>query len=145
MAKNTKKAVLHKTKVDNCQGWNGGHLCQRHWILVMCNCHQSSSSGASARSGISLMEMVEECWVGSRPIMFNWQVIISMGMVPQASWIILLTTRVGPTIGVGACSSLCLSGVWGSWPVCRMSVISPNPGGMLVVESSCIHVGLDLT
>ena len=45
------------------------------------------------------------------PITFNWQVIISMDMTPQVSWIILLITRVDPTIGVGTCSYIGLGGI----------------------------------
>ena len=42
--------------------------------------------------------------------------------------IIWLTTMVDPTFGVGACSSIGLSGVWSGWPLCRMLVMSMNPG-----------------
>ena len=130
MAKNAKKAQFYmKLVVGNCQRWGMEGVYARD---------PRSGGHAIAISppplwhlpglGTSLMETVEECWMGSRPIIFTWQVIISMDIVPQASWIILLTTRVGPTIRAGACSSLCLSGVWGSWPLHRMLAISPNPG-----------------
>ena len=47
----------------------------------------------------------------------------------HTSWIIRLTTRVDPTIGVGACSSISPGGVQGGWPLNRMLAMSPNPGG----------------
>ena len=99
--------------------------------LGSCNHLQSPdlevSSKAGISAGISLMVMLEEGWVGSRPITFNWQVIMSMVVIPHTSWIILVTTTVDPTTWGRACSPAGRG--WGNWPLCKVLAISTNPGG----------------
>ena len=67
------------------------------------------------------------CGSGFMPITLSWHVTMSTDRIPHTSWIILLTTRVDPTIGVRTCSSNGPSGVWDGWPLCRMPAMSVNP------------------
>ena len=93
------------------------------------------------------MVTVEEGCVGSRPIIFNWHVIMSVVIVPHTSWTILLTTMVDPTRWVRACSSAGRG--WDVWLLFRVLVISANPGrgvcgGALVFSSGVSTLGLNM-
>ena len=118
------KTVLFKIRgVDNCLGW--GNLVYMPGRILMVDDYLVRSGG-TFEGGISLTVTME---VGPMPITLSWHVTMSTDRFPYASWIIWLTTMVDPSIGVGACSSIGLSGVWSGWPVCKMPVMSGNPSG----------------
>ena len=123
---------------------NGGHLCQRDWIWVAYNHHQSSNFGASSRSSISLMVIVEECWVGPKPTTFIWQVIISMDMAPRhlrSSY--LLPGRIPSLVwGPVPPSTSVEFGVVGLFVRCWQ--YPQTQVRVLAAESWCLLVGLDL-
>ena len=81
-------------------------------------------SGGIFEGSISLTVTVE---VGPMPITLSWHVTMLTDRFPHTSWIIWLMTTVDPTIGVGSCSSVSPSELWGSWPLCRMPAMSANP------------------
>ena len=91
--------------------------------------------------------MVEDDWMCCRPIIFSWQVIMSMVIAPHTSWTILLTTIVDPTSWGRACYSTGKG--WDDWLLLRVLVISMNPGagthgGALVLSSGVSTLGLNV-
>ena len=118
------KTVLFKIRgVDNNLGWgNMAYMAGR--ILMMDDC--LVRSGCIFKGSISLTVTVE---VGPMPITLSWLASMLTDRFPHTSWIIWLTTMVDLTIGVGACSSVGLSGVWSGWPLHRMLAMSANPSG----------------